>query len=267
MMRREGRVLVGAIAAVPRRRGIVLLLALLPSWAAMAQQPPVKDAPEVWNATAREERNGRVQLDRALQAMGGAVRVDGVRSYQHVETGHIAGESGEIRVASEWRVEFPETLREDITVDGKTTTRVFRPETSFEVQDGSARRISEQRRREWMSSVIYKPLWLLRARHHPEFRIAARNGRLEVEFQGRRMVVELDGKSRLIAIVRYRDKGWSSGELGTFEWRFSDYRSVDGVMVPFRHEILFEGKRQVWAEMEKVILNPAFERKVFERPA
>ncbi len=66
-----------------------------------------------------------------------------------------------------------------------------------------------------------------------------------------------------------REKYKALGQTGTFdgESNLADWRTVDGLTMPYKHENKQNGQETSTAEFKKIELNPALDPKLFEKPA
>jgi hypothetical protein len=241
-----------------------------------------------WQATADEEKRGREMLARVITAMGGGKKIDGLSSYVDVHKATAKLPQGDREVGGRWIIEFardregarlPDRAREEVTADGpqgmRLTIRVYAPGNSFAIDQGRVQLLTEERRLEWMMSLQRHPLMLLRARAQPEFRVAARgesqvDGRavhlLLVELYGLRLTLGVDAERWSILTVSFKDKDWYTGVLGQFVVRYSDYRPVGGLVLPFRHDHSCDGRLLLSGNLESITLNQKIDPKLYEKP-
>jgi hypothetical protein len=126
-----------------------------------------------------------------------------------------------------------------------------------------------------MMSLQRHPLMLLRARAQPGFRVAAAgeskvDGRavhlLLIELNGLRLTLSIDTELWRILTVSYRDKDWHTGVPGQFVVRYSDYRTVAGLAVPFRHDYSCDDRLLLTGILESVTIDQRIDPKLYERP-
>lgn len=241
-----------------------------------------------WQATADEEKRGREALAKVITAMGGGEKIDGLTSYADVHKATAKLPQGDQEVGGRWIIEFargregaklPDRAREEVTADGpqgmRLTIRVYAPGNSFAIDQGRVHLLTEERRLEWMMSLQRHPLMLLRARAQPGFRVAAAgdgqvDGRavrlLQVELYGLRLTLDVDAERWRILTVSFKDKDWHTGVLGQFVVRYSDYRPVGGLVLPFRHDHSCDGRLLLSGILESITLNQKIDPKLYEKP-
>ena len=66
-----------------------------------------------------------------------------------------------------------------------------------------------------------------------------------------------------------REKYKATGQSGPFdgETNFADWRTNDGLTMPYKHENKQDGKETSNAEFKKIDVNPTLDPKLFEKPA
>jgi YHS domain-containing protein len=239
------------------------------------------------SATPEMLQKGQALIEKAVVAMGGATRLDGLSSYHEKSyAAQTRGANGgtEVKVEQDLLIAFPDRLRFTQTMpDFRDPTKTMQqtlvllpgeafglggPRGVFLVQK-SVREAEERRFRQ-------QPLYLMRARKSPGFKAAAlgteKSGTVELE----RVAVEFDGVSCVLGIesatgrvlsLSYTRRG-RQGAFGEFVQMFSDFREVNGLTLPFKITATFDG--QPWKEqsatIEVITINEAVDATLFERP-
>ena len=267
---------------------LIIILTLVSSLNALviAGHRQSENAP--WPATAEEEKRGRELLTKVMTSLGGSQKIDALTSYTDVHKATAKLPQGDREVGGRWVIEFahnreggklPDRVREEVTADGSRgkllTFRVYAPGNSFAINEGQFSVLTEERRLEWMTSLQQHPLMLLRARTQPGFRVAAAgksqvDGRavhlLLVESYRQRLTLGIDAERWHILTVSFRDKDWYTGVLGQFVIRYSDYRPVAGLVLPFRHDYSCDGRLLLTGSLESITLNQKIDPKLYEKP-
>jgi len=241
-----------------------------------------------WQASVEEEKQGRELLAKVIKALGGSQKIDGLTSYVDVHKATVKLPQGDQEVSGRWTIEFingcedvkfPDRIREEVTADGpqgaRLTVRVYAPGNSFTVDQSRVHSMTEKRRLEWMMSLQRHPLMLLRARAQPGFRAAAAgksrvDGRavhlLLVELNGMSLTLGIDAARWRILTVSFYDKDWFTGIPGQFVVRYSDYRPVAGLVLPFRHDYYCDGRLLMRGILDSITLNQKIDPKLYEKP-
>lgn len=237
---------------------------------------PISGTPEALD-------KARLLLEKAVTAMGGAARIDSIDSYQ--ERGIAVARIGQVTAehkTSTTRV-FPGRVHHEEIRQFGTVTDVLSPEDSFTVfrrQGGTEANVRTMTpvRREATERVFSRdPLQVLRARRHPAFNAVAlgevRIGErptefVAVEFGGTRLDLGIEPESGRILSMSYVGRDRSSGEVGKIAWFFSDFRTVDGLTLPFKRTGEFNGNPDPLQGyvIEDVSINKRVDPAKFNRP-
>lgn len=224
---------------------------------------------------------GRSLIDKAIAAMGGAARIDGLISYQEKSTKQQARQQGDVEVKTNLTVLFPDRIRSEQTMPDWNNPSALRqmaivttPTEVFGVMAGAARPLPNSARIDQERELKRRLLSLLRARNsiNPAAIGSGKIGQTSVE----QVAIEIDGVSHTLEIdsatgrvltLSSRRRG-PEGNFGQFVQTFSDYRAVDGLSLPFKIAATFDG--QPWKEqsptIETITINGRIDPAVFEWP-
>lgn len=236
-------------------------------------------APMPDSAAAAEQ--GRTWLDKAADAHGGAA-LDKASTYVESFSTVTQGQSGDVRVASKNAWRFPDRVRLDRTMTmgdaPRTSATLLTPEGTWGISpSGSAVRVPSAGV-ETLEQLLGRQLIpLLRRRGAEGTRIAALEAatidgrqldRVRVQRGGLDVTLHLDpatGRVHSAAWVGRNDQG----EIGDVVMTYSDYRPVDGVLVPFREEATFEGAPApaLGRTLEQALVNAPLDASLFAPPA
>jgi len=88
---------------------------------------------------------------------------------------------------------------------------------------------------------------------------------LSVSFRGAesRLCIDEEGK---VLFQRYQGKHPFQGNPGVMEVRFSEYKELDGRLIPHKREISFEGEELVTETLDSIEINPDLSPALFELP-
>jgi YHS domain-containing protein len=208
---------------------------------------------------------GRAMLERVAGAMGGAA-LDAATSYEERWTS-----PGPTPMSYVLRVVPPDRVRLDQTISGRGTFgTVLISGESFSLAQGTVRAIEPAAANALREELHQRhPVLLMRARTSPDFRtVAAGPNRTVVQVgDGPTMTLTVDAATHLLASVALRSRG-PAGEVGELVYTYSDYRMENGVTLPFRVTVTFEGEPfpQRSAVIEAVRLNQSIDPGAFTRP-
>ncbi|HZS08702.1 MAG TPA: YHS domain-containing protein [Blastocatellia bacterium] len=235
-------------------------------------------------ATPEALKKGEALIEKAVAAMGGAARLDGLTSYHEKSTAIQTRGRGDVEVKNDLLIVFPDRVRhEQVMPDFRDQSVMMRPVTiitpgeSFGVggprgvfQVPKAYRDAEEQ------AIRRRPVSLLRARSHAGFKAVALGAdkvgettveQVAVESEGGSCVLGIDPATGRILSLALRRRG-QQGEFGQFVQTFSDFRTVDGLTLPFKVTATFNG--QPWkdqsATVEEIIINGKVDPALFEKP-
>ena len=201
----------------------------------------------------------RQVLARAVDAAGGAAKLDGLSSLQQTSAGE--------RVEQVRTVVFPNRMR---------THSVFNKQfVSDDIVDGAIGfGYSSARTREYSAPAVADmqrearraPVAILRARNASDFRAAGVDDHtVDVEWAGERMLLRFDSSGRLSGL-KYTGRG-PEGEFGQIEYQFADFRKAGDLTLPFQITATFNDAPQprLSTTISAIVLNPEIPPAFFEK--
>ncbi len=196
---------------------------------------------------AASER-GRQLIERAVAAVGGAAVVDAVRVLLESGTIPPPGGSEAEPIPVTLSFELAGRARQDAVRSFGPLSMILNADGLFQVTRFGVERRLDYHRLLFERELARHPLALLAARTGAGFRAVAlpppAGGgtveRVAVDTGGQRLVLALDAGSGLPASLAFDGQGpdWRVGEV---EVVYSDYRAVDGLLLPFRREGRYGG--------------------------
>ena len=239
-------------------------------------QPKVAFTPETL-------KKGQSLIEKAVAAMGGASLIDGLTSYQEKSTSWQARQRGEVEVKTDLTVLFPDRIRLDQVMPDYQNPSAMRhgglliaAGEAFAITPNGMRPMREAVRIDQEHEINRRPLAMLRARKstgaNPAVIGSAKVGETAVEqvavgIDGASYTLGIDPASGRILSLSYRRRG-PAGDFGQLTKVFSDFRTVDGLTLPFKITAAFND--QPWKEqsatIESITINGKVDPAVFERP-
>ena len=228
-------------------------------------------------------KKGQALIEKAVAAAGGAVRIDGLTSYQEKSTALQGRHTADVEVKTDLTVLFPDRVRVDQVFPDFTnpsvmrqTAQVVTPGEAFAIFQNRIRPMPNAARTALEHEMQRRPLWILRARKGAGFNPVAAGTATVGESEVEQVVVEIEGTSYTLGIdpttgrlltLSYRRRG-PLGDFGKLTEVFSDFRAVDGVTLPFKVTAAFND--QPWKErsanVESITINGKADPALFERP-
>ena len=228
-------------------------------------------------------KQGQALVEKAVAALGGAARLDGLSSYQEKSTTLQTRQQGDVEIKNNLTVVFPDRIRLERTMPDfnnpatmRQMAQVITPNDAFSTVPNDVQPINEVARLDQEREVRRRPLAILRARKSAGFKPAALGSGKVGETAVEQVAVELDGTSYTLGIepttgrllsLSYQRRG-PQGTYGQFVQVFSDFRTVDGLTLPFKSSATFDG--QPWkaqsATVEAIAINSKVDPALFEKP-
>jgi YHS domain-containing protein len=226
--------------------------------------------------TAESLQKGAALVAKAVQAMGGAEKIDSIAGYIEKRTGVVTRQNAQAESKITLTKLFPDRIRQDRSVAGNSFAQVIRPGEIFViVQQQRVFPGREAARAELERSFRRAPLEILRARRQADFKAyAVRQSKageavvelVAVEFGNVRAQIGIDATGRILNLS-YRGRN-SSGEVGEVTETYSDFRAAAGLMLPFKITGAFN--REPVAELsftiDEIQINPSIDPALFDKP-
>lgn len=228
-------------------------------------------------------KKGQALIEKAVTAAGGAAQIDSLSSYQEKSTALQGRHTADVEVKTDLTVLFPDRVRLDQVFPDfsnpsvmRETAVVITPGEAFAVSQNRIRQMTEAGRIELGREMQRRPLWILRARKSASFKPMAIGVGSVGESTVEQVVVEIDGTSYTLGIDPASGRlltlsYWRRGPLGDFgklTKMFSDFRTVDGVTLPFKVTATFND--QSWKEQSanvvSITVNGKADVALFEKP-
>ena len=209
-------------------------------------------------------KRGQELLAKAVGALGGS-KLDQLQNFQKTE-------QRANQVKNILTVSFPDALRQETVRPTFTLTSVITPSESFTLVNNRVQPMAEASR-----AVIYKDLHhnlllLFRARTRPDFK-AWLNGTgdklqlLEVQLSEFTTTLGIDPETGRVVNQTYRGRG-PGGLVGQIVIDYSDFRSVEGLSLPFKMSATFEGQPlpALTGTIEALTINGQIDPASFKKP-
>jgi YHS domain-containing protein len=226
-------------------------------------------------------KKGQSLIERAVAAMGGAARIDGLTSYQEKNTVAQTRRQGEVEVKTNLIVLYPDHIRSDQTMPDwnnpsamRQMSIVMTPSQVFGILAGETRTLPNSVRLDQEKELRRRPLSILRARRsitpaaigHDKVGDTAVE-QVAIEIDGARHILGIDPARGRILSLSTRRRG-PDGSFGQFVQVFTDFREAGGLTLPFKVNATFND--QPWKEQSPTIgeitINVKVDPALFEQP-
>ncbi len=238
-------------------------------------EPDAASAPKT-AASAEALKKGRALVEKAVEAAGGAAKVDGLKSYQEKGSVGRRTRDGVVEMKTSLTWVSPDKIRQERTFGPNMTmaTVVTQSEAFFLMRE--AQSILEEQRAAFEKQFKLSLLPVLRARRGEGFEAAAtgagRAGETSVEqvavrFDGLSLTLGVDPSTGRVHSLAYRGRG-PGGVFGDIVQTFSDFRTVEGLTLPFKTSGTFNGEAEptLSSSIESLVINGEVPPSVFEKP-
>lgn len=226
--------------------------------------PPAKPP-----ATAEMLKRGQELLTKAVETLGGASKLDQLVSFQKSE---LRANNVKINL----QIAFPDAVRVETVRPNFTLVSVVTPSESFFQYNNSARPMTQADQTAFAKDLNHELLVLLRARTRPEFKASAVGSdkvgetaveRVEVELPGSTTLLGIDPATGRVLSQTYRGRG-PGGAVGEIAINYSDFRSVEGLLLPFKISATFDGQAlpALSGTIETATINGQIDANSFKKP-
>lgn len=226
--------------------------------------PPPAKAP----ATAEMIKRGQELLTKTVETMGGS-KLDQLVSFQKSE---LRGNDAK----STLQIVFPDSVRFETIRPTFTLVSVVTPSESFFKFNNSARSMPEADQIAFYKELNHELLVLFRARTKSDFKVWAAGSdklgettveRVEVELPNFTAALGIDPATGRVLNQTYRGRG-PGGVIGNIAINYSDFRSVEGLLLPFKISATFDGQAYpaLSATIEAATINGRIDANSFKKP-
>jgi YHS domain-containing protein len=231
-------------------------------------------APATRTASVEALQKGSSLIERAVAAAGGAARVDTIKSYQETHVNRYQSARGDVERRTVWMLLTTGYLRRDNVTPNGTFSLVATPQESFFMSGTRSNTMPPEQKAELINQFHRRPLTVLMARRTPGFKAAAVGAekvgevnveRVAVELNGLAMTIGIDAASGRVVSLAYHGRALD-GRLGEITENYSDFREVDGLLLPFRAEFTLKGKSFQSNVVEAISVNKEIPAASFEKP-
>jgi len=226
-------------------------------------------------STPESLSQGQALLQKAILALGGEEKLNGLRSYQERTVTVNEYEGRNVYIRKTQTFVLPKTFRVDDTWDTYAWATVVSETDAFKSSSNGYRGMVPIQSHALRREFLRNPIYLLSCRSEEGFAAVA-NGveriagkeleMLTISADGASSTLGIDPKSGRILSIRYRDFG-PSMFLGVVEKHFSDFQIVGGLVLPMTVTGTFDGQIVPnWSmTFDSREINPILDDKFFSR--
>jgi zinc protease len=236
--------------------------------AAPAEKAPADNDTKKSTASNPE---GKALAAKVAAAMGGLPKLHSIKT-MHVNIAESDG--GAPPNSVDVNVAYPDKMHLDIQTPQGNLVIVATPDGAFMSMPGmGTRSMPPAQTNEMLSQLHHDLVYVAQHADDPAFTFTAAGTEKIGDVDA--AILDIDGA---IPWVRWyidpktgyilREKYKALGQTGTFdgESNLADWRTADGLTMPYKHENKQNGQETSTAEFKKIDLNPALDPKLFEKP-
>jgi len=234
--------------------------------------PGEKNQGEAPAKPAASNPEGKALAAKVAEAMGGLNKLQSVKSLLVKFT--ESGPGGEMATPIEMTIAFPDRMHLSIPTPQGTLAVVVSSDAGFmSAQNGGVRDLPPEQKTETLTQVRHDPIYLTQHVNDPAITFTAAGTEKIGDVEA--VVVDVGGavpwirwyvdpKSGRILRESYKGMGQSGPFQG--ETELSDWRTTDGITVPYSHRNKQDGKDSSKVEYTGVQINPTIDPTLFEKP-
>jgi zinc protease len=236
--------------------------------------PPPQEGPEAKEESKPVASNpeGKALAAKVAAAMGGLPKLHSIKTmHVNISESDAGGPPSPVDVY----VAFPDSMHVEMQIPQGKLTIVASPQTAFMSLPGmGTRSMPPAQKSEMLSQLHHDLVYVAQHADDPGFSFAA-NGTEKIgdvdaailDIGGAIPWVRwyIDPKSGYILREKYK----GMGQQGPFEGEtdLADWRTADGLTMPYKHENKQNGQPTSTAEFKKIEVNPQLDPKLFEKAA
>ncbi len=235
--------------------------------------PPAEKAAKDDNAKpAASNPEGKALAAKVAAAMGGLPKLHSIKT-MHVNIAE--SDNGSPPNPVDVTIEFPDRMHVDVQTPQGALSIVASPEAAFMSMAGmGTRSMPPAQTNEMLSQLHHDLVYVAQHADDPAFTFTAAGTEKIGDVDA--AIVDIGGA---IPWLRWyidpktgyilREKYKAMGESGPFdgETNLADWRTADGLTMPYKHQNKQDGKETSNAEFKKIELNPTLDPKLFAKPA
>lgn len=214
-------------------------------------------------------KRGQQLFAKAVESFGGGSKLDQLVSFQTKDQRGNDSKNTLLLV-------FPDKLRQETVRPTFTLVSVLTPAESFLVVDNSPRPLPEANRVAIHKALHRELIVLFRFRNRSDFKAWAADKSRAGETQVEQVEIELGEFTTMLGIEpttgrvlsqSYRGRG-PGGLVGEIVINYSDFRPVDGMLLPFKTTATFDGESfpALSSTIEAMTINGKVDPASFEKP-
>src|SRR5580704_4370494 len=221
---------------------------------------------------AASNPEGKALVAKVAAAMGGLPKLQSIKAiHVNIAESDNGGPAAPVDVI----LAFPDRMHVDVQMPQGKLTIVTSPDAAFMSMPGmGSRSMPPEQKTEMLSQLHHDFVYIAQHADDPAFTFTAAGSEKIGDVDA--AILDIGGAVPWVRwyidpktgyILREKYKGM--GREGPFdgETNLSDWRTADGLTMPYKHQNKQNGQETSNAEFQKIELNPQLDPKLFEKPA
>lgn len=219
-------------------------------------------------AAMQSNAAGKALIAKVAQALGGKEKLGAIKAIQQTQTQVLKTPQGDLSIESVATIAYPDRLHLHMQTPMGEMVRVITPAAAFASMGGQVQAMPEAMKAEQLRDMKRDLIIITQHADDPAYKFIAGEKTpggttLDVDASGivLRWLVDDTGK---VLKASFKTTG-QSGPVER-EVELSDYRNVDGVMLPFKRTIKDNGEAVANTTVREIKINPTIDPKLYEKP-
>jgi zinc protease len=223
---------------------------------------------------AGADAEGRRLASKVAEGLGGLEKVRVVKGLRRKASVLAKTPQGDVSIEVEGTVFYPDRIAQKMQTPMGTMSMVVTPETSFLDTPMGSRDLPASQKEDLLKESRRDPVFVVQHLDDPKFAFSPGGTEKVGEVEAAILDVNADGAEARWwvdpgsgRILRTAATVVGRGGPGRQVIDYSDFRTVDGLVVAFKQAMTRDGQPAASAELREIEVNPSPDPKVFEKPA
>jgi zinc protease len=235
----------------------------IPAGPGSTSEAPVASNPE-----------GKALLAKVIEGLGGEERVRAIKSVRQKVTVLANTPQGEMPIDAEQVAVLPDRLWQKLMTPMGEMTMVLSPTAAYMTAPMGTRDMPASQEQEALSELKREPFFVAQHADDPDFAFSSAGSEKIGDVETRILDVNADGTQvrwfvdpQSGRILRATSQSMGPGGPGERVVDYSDWKTVEGLSIPFKEVRTRGGQRESTVEVKEVEFNPSVDMKLFDKPA
>jgi zinc protease len=217
---------------------------------------------------------GRELLGKVIEGLGGAAAISSLKAVRQTASARMQTPQGQVEIGLTALTVFPDSLRQERQTPMGAVSVVVSPEAAFIETPMGIHDLPAMQKEALLRDLRSSPLYVARFSHDAAVAVRSAGSETVAGVEARILdVASFGAEARWWVdpatghVIRSAAQVAGMGPPVEQVTDFSDFRPVDGLVLPFHRSILRDGEAAGVVETSDVEVNPAVDPRAFEKPA